>query len=336
MLTMKENKFQLENDGGSKSRLNERVARSEAECQSPDYVHDDCHSTQNLGIGGGEGVSPPYVLVYNTNNTSQSCFEREELLTPEEKIECETEDFLEYLELLEEKAILLRSKEEPSKGLIIKPCNSSRYFKGGRKKAKRNLRKRFGKNFTAPGVFLTLTYDPELCSRWEAWGRLSADLKRLLHNITVRYNRKGRKSPKYIWVIEEQKQTGYPHIHIFYPRLKWLLKKEDVNLLWKMGRTRVEYANSVHLGGYVCKYITKMGGWSDESLAFIWKNKIRMYGYSRCYNLAKQPKKKPEWDYSYNTMNRAVMNNAMRAMRNYKEVIDPVKYLEERGEFPRN
>ncbi len=103
-----------------------------------------------------------------------------------------------------------------------------------------------------------------------------------------------------------------------------------------MGRARVEYADNVHLGGYVCKYITKMGGWSDEALAFIWKNRIRMYGYSRCYNLVNEPKKKFEWNYSYNTMNRAVMNNAMRAMRNYKEVIDPRKYLEERGEFPLN
>ena len=61
------------------------------------------------------------------------------------------------------------------------------------------------------------------------------------------------------------------------------LKKEDVQILWNMGRARVEYADNVHLGGYVCKYITKMGGWSDEALAFIWKNKTRMYGYSRCY-----------------------------------------------------
>jgi hypothetical protein len=258
------------------------------------------------------------------------------MLTAEENIVCETEDFLEYLDLLAEKAILLRSRELPYKGLIVKPCESSRYFHGGRKKAKRNLRKRFGRNYTAPGVFLTLTYNPELCGRWEAWGRLPADLKRLLHNITMRYNRAGRKSPRYLWVIEEQKQTGYPHVHIFYPRLKWLLKKKDVQLLWNMGHTRVEYADNVHLGGYVCKYITKMGGWSDEALAFIWKNKMRMYGYSRCYNLANKPKRQLEWRLSYNTMNRAVMNKAITAMRNYREVIDPVKYLEERGEFQRN
>lgn len=330
--------FRLENEDGSKSCRNEQVAQSEAECQKCPIEPDVRIYKPMIGSGGGVRSSPkppPTVLVYNTTNTSQSYLRCEELLTPEEKIECDTEDFLEYRELLSEKAILLRSRENLDTGLIIKPCESSRYFQGGRKKAKRNLRKRFGKNFTAPGVFVTLTYDPEICSRWEAWGRLAADLKRLLHNITMRYNRAGRKSPKYIWVIEEQKQTGYPHIHIFYPRLKWLLSKEDLKTLWNMGRTRVEYADSVHLGGYVCKYITKMGGWSDEALAFIWKNKIRMYGYSRCYKLAAESKKK-KWDYSSNTMNRTVMNKTIKAMRNYREVIDPVKYLEDRGEIHPN
>lgn len=318
------------NGDGSVSHRNEQVARSEAECQSRGYVHDGCLYNPKIGVGGGEVPSPPYVLVYNTSNRSQSCFERKELLTLDDEIACETENFLEYIDLLEEKAVLMRSRVNFDKGIIIKPCESSRYFEGGRKKTKRNLRKRFGKNFAAPGVFLTLTYDHKKYSRWEAWGRLSADLKRLLHDITVRYNRAGRKSPRYIWVIEEQKQTGYPHVHIFYPRLKWLLTKEDIHLLWNMGRTKVEYADNVHLGGYVCKYITKMGGWSDEALAFIWKNKIRMYGYSRCYNIVKETKWKIEWDYSFNTMNRTVMNKAIKAMRNYKEVIDKGKYLEER------
>ena len=331
--------FRLENEGGGKHHRNEQVARSVAECQESPIEHDVRIYKPMIASGGGVRSSPPSTpsgLVYNTSNTSQSCFERGELLTPEEKMECETEDFLEYLELLEEKAILMRSREDPSKGLIIKPCNSSRYFQGGRKKAKRNLRKRFGRNYTAPGVFVTFTYDPKLYSRWETWERVPDDIKRFLHNITMRYKRVGRKSPRYIWVIEEQKQTGYPHVHIFYPRLKWLLSKEDVNLLWNMGRTRVEYADNLHLGGYVCKYITKMGGWSDEALAFIWKNKMRMYGYSRCYNLANRPKNKNEWDYSYNTMNRTVMNKAIEAMRNYREIVDPAKYLEERGEIPRN
>ena len=103
-----------------------------------------------------------------------------------------------------------------------------------------------------------------------------------------------------------------------------------------MGRARVEYADNVNIGGYVCKYITKMAGWSDEALAFLWKNKMRMYGYSRCYQLVNNQKKKPEWSNSYYTMNSTVMYKAIRVMRNYQEVIDPAKYLEERGEINLN
>jgi len=268
-----------------------------------------------------------------TSKSSQSCVESESMLTSDESMMCETENFLEYLDVLAEKAVLLRSVENPSKGLIVKPCESSRYFRGGRKKTKRNIRKRFGRNYTAPGVFLTVTYDHETYSKWEAWALATADIKRLLHNITMRYNRAGRKSPRYIWVIEEQSKTGYPHVHFFFPRLKWLLDKDDVQQLWKRGRTRVEKADNVHLGGYICKYITKMGGWSDEALAFIWKNRIRMYGYSRCYNLAGEPEKKSEYRYSYNAMNRTVMKKAINFMRNYSKVEDPYNYLEEETEL---
>ena len=62
----------------------------------------------------------PTGLVYYTNNTSQSCFERNRLLTLDEVMACETENFLEYLDLLAEKAVLMRSRENPDRGLIIK------------------------------------------------------------------------------------------------------------------------------------------------------------------------------------------------------------------------
>ncbi|GAJ11711.1 unnamed protein product, partial [marine sediment metagenome] len=206
--------------------------------------------------------------------------------------------------------------------------DSSRYFKGGRKKAKRNLRKRFGKNYSAPGTFVTLTYEHEALSRWEAWDRVRVDIKRFLHDITMRYKRAGRKSPRYIWVIEEQSKTGYPHVHIFYPKLKWLLKKEDVQLLWNVGRTRVEYADNVHIGGYVCKYITKMGGWSDEALSFIWKNRIRMYSYSRCYKMPMEDKLPSEWAFCISTNRARINDNLSHILRAIPEIDNIVEYLE--------
>lgn len=159
------------------------------------------------------------------------------------------------------------------------------------------------------GAFLTLTYDHEKHLRWDAWGRLRPDLRRFKHDVAMRYERAGRDSPKYICAIEEQELTGYPHVHLFYPGLNWLLDKNVIKNLWGVGRTRIEKARSVNIGGYVCKYITKMGGWSDESLAFIWKNKVRLYSYSRCYSLPVETEEPSDWAFLMNTTRQRIEAN---------------------------
>lgn len=276
-----------------------------------------------------ESVPSPNGLVLYTNNTSQSYVETDGLLTLDDIMVCETENFVEYIDELAEKAIILKHIEDPQRGVIVKPSNSSRYFPGGKRKAKRNIRTRFGIYYKAPGTFATLTYGHEQYARWEAWQRLSKDLKRFKHDITMRYKRQGRTSPRYISVIEEQSKTGYPHVHLFYPRLHWLLRKEDVQTLWGVGRTRVEYAKGVNIGGYVCKYITKMGGWSDEALAFIWKNKIRLYSYSRCYKLPTEDKEPSEWAFLINTTRRKIEDNLSMIIRAIPNIENLMDYLED-------
>jgi len=271
----------------------------------------------------------PTGLVHYTNNTSQRYVETEEMLTEDEIMACEAEDFAEYIDELAEKAIVLKHREDPERGVIVKPCDSSRYFPGGKRKAKRNIRKRFGKHYKAPGTFVTLTYKHKQYSRWEAWERLTEDLKRFKHDITMRYKREGRASPKYISVIEEQSETGYPHVHLFYPRLRWLLKKEDVQALWGVGRTKVEHARGANIGGYVCKYITKMGGWSDEALAFIWKHKIRLYSYSRCYKLPGEDKKPSEWAFLTATTRTQIEDNLSMIIKARPNIENLTDYLEE-------
>ena len=78
----------LENEGGSKSRRNEQVARSEAECQIGNYVHDDCLSTPMIDPNGGEGASPPSFLVLNKDNVNAQLHRARGLIT--------MWDFLEY------------------------------------------------------------------------------------------------------------------------------------------------------------------------------------------------------------------------------------------------
>ncbi len=64
--------LRLENEGGSKSRRNEQVARSEVECQKPNDMNNDCiNSTSNICQGGdGVGSSPPLFLVRNKDNVN--------------------------------------------------------------------------------------------------------------------------------------------------------------------------------------------------------------------------------------------------------------------------
>ena len=61
----------LENEGGSKSRRNEQVARSEAECQMRKAWHNRCLPMGTVAYDGGEeGASPPSFLVLNKDNVN--------------------------------------------------------------------------------------------------------------------------------------------------------------------------------------------------------------------------------------------------------------------------
>jgi len=59
-------------------------------------------------LGENHSDSTPSVLVTHTNNTSQSYIEAEELLTIDEIMACETENFVEHRDELREKAMMLR------------------------------------------------------------------------------------------------------------------------------------------------------------------------------------------------------------------------------------
>ncbi len=250
------------------------------------------------------------------------------MITYDNKMAVLAEDFVDYIDELSEKAILMRSREDPRRGLIVKPCDSSRYFPIGKWKAKQNIRTRFGRYYNSVGAFLTLTYDHEQFLRWDAWGRLRPDLRRFKHDIVMRFKRAGWDSPKYICAIEEQELTGYPHVHLFYPGLNWLLDKDVIKNLWSVGRTRIEKAKSVNIGGYVCKYITKMGGWSDEALAFIWKNRIRLYSYSRCYSLPVETKESSEWAFLMSTTRQKIENNLNMIVQVIPDLENLSDYLE--------
>jgi hypothetical protein len=178
--------------------------------------------------------------------------------------------------------------------------NSSRYFYEGRGKIKRKLRKRLGTR-QEPGCLLTLTCDPKKYGKLEAWERIWKEYAAFRRDLWKFLKRQGRKhNPLYIGVIESQK-SGYPHLHIVYPGLKYLAPKEVINKCWHMGTTHIAGRRRkgrrdgapvlVNALPYVLKYVTKLAGWSEEGLAYLWHTRARLYNISpKLYASPKAPK----------------------------------------------
>jgi hypothetical protein len=143
---------------------------------------------------------------------------------------------------------------------------------------------------------LTLTYDPKQIGKQEAWASFGKDTRRFLNSVNQYRKRRSWKRLHYFWVVEVQKQTGYPHVHIVFPNLKWLAPIKIINGNWRQGRANIESPKQLNVNciGYICKYLSKMKGWTDLHLALLWIGKGRMYGFSRGY-LSPKPKKESEW-----------------------------------------
>jgi hypothetical protein len=73
-----------------------------------------------------------------------------------------------------------------------------------------------------------------------------------------------------------------------------------------------------------------MGGWSDESLAFIWKNKIRLYSYSRCYSLPVEDGELSDWSFLLNTTRQKIENNLSMIVEAIPDLQKLNEYLEDR------
>lgn len=241
-----------------------------------DYTYNN--SKERTCQGGG---SPSGLVSYKNNVHAK-------VKTPIKSI---VSGFREFMKKVGAEAIILQNKENEKQLLVVLARNHSRYFPEGQRYIKRKIYKRMGKFKNMKGVFLTLTYDPSLVGKIEVWANLGGDTRNFLNTINQYRRRRGWKRVKYFWVVEVQKGTGYPHIHIFFPGLRWLAPKEYILSAWGKGRTRVEMARSVNGASYIVKYIGKMKGWSEEYLALIWWFKRRLYSFSKFFYMFKESNK---------------------------------------------
>ena len=290
---MKRQRLRLENEGGSKGRWNEQALGCETECQGGNFELNDCLFSKDYGVsrGGEAGAcrpSPPSFLVHNRDNVNGQLWRARGLIT--------MWDFLEYKGRVGRTSIILNKEENPSIVKIVEAKWKSRYFDDGRLNMSGKIRRRLGKYEKVPGLLETLTYDPKKIGKQEAWASFSKDTRRFLNAVNQYRRRRGWRRLHYFWVVEVQKETGYPHIHIFFPNLRFVAPLDILNSNWGRGRANISSPKKikVNCAAYISKYLRKMRGWSDLHLALLWSGHCRMYGFSRGFS-DKVEKKESEW-----------------------------------------
>jgi len=180
-----------------------------------------------------------------------------------------------------------RNETDLSEALIkVSPTSGSRYFPDGRARIKRKIKSRLKPEKQA-GVFLVNTVDTKRYSLVEAWCMLWERHKAFMDALNI-YRRRHMNTTRrltYIAVLE-QHESGYPHLNIFFPSLRVLIKKADIGKLnewWGMGSVNIEKERRTESAqSYVLKYISKMKGWDPRCFAILWYFKIRMWNMSHC------------------------------------------------------
>lgn len=217
-------------------------------------------------------------------------------------------EFLGMANTMEEMVILMRNQTTDEKRTVM-PKEGSKYFQPGRQRMSQKVNRKMQKP-KVPGRMITLTFDPLMISRARAWKIAGKELSRLIDAVKVFYRRRrAMEKVQYFWTIEEQEGTGYPHFHLFFqdetackdrdedrkgagfiPRrllLKW----------WGWGEQAVHIKFCrASIRKYIAKYIGKVKGMSINAMAHMWRNKRRLYGFSRDYLVKLPPKEKQPYD----------------------------------------
>lgn len=193
--------------------------------------------------------------------------------------------FCEKCDCVAEMVMILSNIQDDCKRLVM-PKESSKYFNEGRKKMRRKIQGRM-KPGKARGRMITLTYNPRKVDREVAWRQCGNHLSAFMDRLKMFLARnKAMKKIQYFWVLEEQTGTGYPHFHIFVrddtEDFRGYVPEKKLTRMWGKGRSHIKKAHE-SIKQYIQKYISKVEGMSINAMAHMWKNKRRLYGFSREY-----------------------------------------------------
>ena len=343
--------LRLENEDDPKGRCNEQVAHSRAECQDRNIEQDDCIK----GTGS-------YLVDYILEHFDAEIISVEKLPHPTEasassspgfipltvnvdkadsgisdKEEGQIKGFQEYRCKLADKRVLVVNLADGLVCKVVKPADASRYFPCGRKRIKARVFKRLGRWFNCPGYLLSLTFDPKKISREDAWRLVGLLRREFMDRVNRWRKRHGMPKAKFLAVLEVQPGTGYPHVHLVFPYLKWLAPIAWMTEKWGQAENSVDYKvkDSLSPVSYVCKYISKLEGWSDLALSYLWINRARLYSMSRDYILPDYSDKRvPEWSFRGVTSCYKLAVNFSSVMSRYETMLgaeDIVEMIVKRG-----
>lgn len=211
-----------------------------------------------------------------------------------------TKAFLRYFEKLGDRRVLLYNLADHALAKIIKPSDASRYFPEGRRRIKGKIFRRLGRWFNCPGLLLSLTFSPDKISREDAWKQVGKLRREFMNRVNRWRTRHGMSKAKYLSVIEAQPGTGYPHVHLVFPYLKMLAPIAWMTEQWGQAFNSVDckVRDSLSPVSYVCKYISKLDGWSAQALSYIWGNRTRLYSMSRDYVMPDYSERRvAEWHF---------------------------------------
>jgi len=192
----------------------------------------------------------------------------------------------------------LRNRRDWSEAIYKSdPESHSRYFPEGRANIQSSIRQRLGTEVQS-GVFLTLTVAASDWDIADAWGVMWECYRKFRQALNAyrKRNMNAEHSLLYLAALEPH-ESGYPHMHVFYPSLRWVIKKKDLHKMddwWGMGSVRTEKEHREESAqSYVLKYVSKLDGWSEPAMAMLWWHRLRLYNLShRFYKQAPDP----EWE----------------------------------------
>ena len=152
----------------------------------------------------------------------------------------QVEGFVDYLERIAEKRVILSNLADSSICKVVKPSDASRYFPGGRRRIKAKIHHRLGRWYSCPGFLLSLTFAPDRISRRDAWKNCRTMGREFINRVNRWRKRHGMPRAKFLTCIELQPGTGYPHLHFVFPYLKWLSSIAFMTETWGQGVNAVD------------------------------------------------------------------------------------------------